>query len=87
VTAGPQEEARVCKALEAGVAAVAAQSAALEAMQQTVGGSEVFLDAAGPGDTAVPWFGTSSTAPAVSPPQTRAPNVTDPLDNSQSQPA
>jgi hypothetical protein len=86
LTQSPQETERVAQAQANGEAIEAQIAAHGEAMLGMPGGGvDVSAAMASPEDGAVPWFGTSSIQPAVAPPQTHSPNVSDPLDNSQSQ--
>jgi hypothetical protein len=88
MTAGPQENQAAATAQAAGEAASATHVQWAESMQVNIGGSEVAVETPSMvDDVAAAWFGTSVHPPAVSNPQTRSPNVSDPLDNSQSQPS
>jgi hypothetical protein len=84
------ERAETIAQAQAAQAAGEAVSASIanhgEEMLDLPGGGVDVSDAnRSPDDGAVAGIGTSSQPPAVSPQPSRAPNVVDPLDNSQSQ--
>jgi hypothetical protein len=87
MTAGQQENAAAAAAVAAGEAAEVKHLADARA-QHAIGGSTVAVeDPSTPDDVAVSWTGSDNArGPGPSPQPTRAPNVTDPLDNAQSQP-
>ena len=87
MTATPAEDAQAAAAQAAGEAAAHAHEAAALAQHQLSGSGTAVEAAQSPDDVSVPWFG-SDNHPGLGPtaPQSHSPNVSDPLDNSQSQP-
>jgi hypothetical protein len=86
MTAGPREDERAGQAVAAGEAAAHAHEDAALA-QHRISGSTVAVEAVSTADgQSVNWFGSDVTPAGVSPQPSSSPNVSDPLDNSQSQP-
>lgn len=86
MTERPEEVALAAQAQAQGEAAAGAHDAWAESMQASVAGSEVRVEQpATPDDVSTPWIGTPSEPPAVSPQPSYSPNLSEPLDNSQSQ--
>jgi hypothetical protein len=86
MTASGEEDQRVAVAQAAGEAAAAPNAAFGETMQANIAGSQEAVEPpAQPDDISVAWFREPWTPDGVSPQPSSSPNVSDPLDNSQSQ--
>jgi hypothetical protein len=89
VTAGPDQNQRAGQAVSQGETAAHAHETAAQAQHRISGSTVAVETAATPDDHAVGWFGSNVTPAGPTPNnsgQNRSPNVSDPLDNSQSQP-
>jgi hypothetical protein len=88
MTATSAENALVAEAQANGEAQSQSWRDHAEQMQAAIAGSQVETADAGrtPDDGAVGWFGSPGVVTGVSPQPTSSPNITDPRDNSQSQP-
>jgi hypothetical protein len=86
MTAGPEQNAAAATAVAAGESAAAKHQADAEAQHKISGSTVAVEPALTSDDIAVPWFGSDiGTGPGPSPQPSSSPNVSDPLDNSQSQ--
>jgi hypothetical protein len=85
MTAGPREDQRAGQAQANGEAADARHRTEARA-QHRISGSTVAVEAVSTADDqSVGWFGSDVTPAGVSPQPDSSPNVSDPLDNAQSQ--
>jgi hypothetical protein len=86
MTASKDDIALVAQAMAANMAAESAQDDALEAMQISISGSEVYVDPAPTevDDVAASWPAHNPGQPPVAPVQTSSANVQDPLNVGQS---
>jgi hypothetical protein len=82
----PQEVALAREAQARGESAASQHVADALAQLGVPGGGTVVEAPSTPDDVAVKWTGTPGEPATVSPQPTSSPNVTNPLDNSQSQP-
>jgi hypothetical protein len=86
MTAGREENGRAGAAVAAGEAAAAKHQVDAEAQHRISGSTVAVEPALTSDDIAVPWTGTDTgPGPGPSPQPSSSPNVSDPLDNSQSQ--